>query len=150
LSRDSHPDCRAAQDLFSPAAPINQASLIAGRRLQIEQLTDAVFERGRHAIVFGERGVGKTSLANTFHMMFASGLKTIASIRKPAFPTDTYSSLWRRVFSDLTNNDGVRISTLYPGEINPDDVVREVKGFGFNFPKYHRSKNAPHVVGRNE
>jgi putative ribosome biogenesis GTPase RsgA len=62
------------QDLFSPAAPINSASLIAGRQEQISQLTDAVFENGRHAILFGERGVGKTSLANTFHMIFANGI----------------------------------------------------------------------------
>ena len=120
------------QDLFSPAAPINEASLIAGRKEQIEQLTDAVFEKGRHAIVFGERGVGKTSLANTFHMMFATGLKSIASIRKPAFPTDDYSSLWRRVFADMQLDDGRRVSTLYPGEVTPDDVVREMNGFGLN------------------
>lgn len=119
------------QDLFSPAAPINEASLIAGRQSQIEKLTDAVFERGRHAVLFGERGVGKTSLANTFHMMFSSGLKSISSIRKPAFPGDTYSSLWRRVFAEMSV-DGQRVSEMYPGEITPDDVVRELSGFGLN------------------
>jgi Cdc6-like AAA superfamily ATPase len=119
------------QDLFSPAAPINEASLIAGRRSQIERLTDAVFERGRHAILFGERGVGKTSLANTFHMMFASGLKSIASIRKPAFPSDTFSTLWKRVFNNI-EIDGQPVSERYPGDITPDDVVKELAGFSRN------------------
>lgn len=120
------------QDLFSPAAPINEASLIAGRSAQIMKLTDAVFERGRHGILFGERGVGKTSLATTFHMMFASGLKTIASIRRPAFPTDKFSDLWRRIFSDIEDEEGVRISEYYKNDITPDDVVRELRRFGLN------------------
>lgn len=119
------------QDLFSPAAPINEASLIAGRQGQIHALTEAVFERGRHAILFGERGVGKTSVANTFHMMFSSGLKTVASIRKPAIPTDTFTTLWKRVFSEI-QVDGQRVSSMYPGDITPDDVVRELAGFGLN------------------
>jgi histone H3/H4 len=119
------------QDLFSPASPINEVALIAGRKAQIEQLTDAVFEKGRHAILFGERGVGKTSLGNTFHMMFASGMRSIVSIRKPAFPTDDFSSLWRRVFNEMTV-DNERVSARYPGAISPDDVVRELAGFGQN------------------
>jgi Cdc6-like AAA superfamily ATPase len=119
------------QELFSPAAPINEASLIAGRQAQIRALTEAVFERGRHAILFGEKGVGKTSLANTFHMMFSSGVKSVTSIRKPAFPKDTFSTLWRRVFSEIAAGDK-RVSSLYLGEITPDDVVRELAGFGLN------------------
>lgn len=119
------------QDLFSPAAPINEVSLIAGRQAQIQELTSAIFERGRHAILFGERGVGKTSLATTFHMMFSTKTKAIVSIRKPAFPNDDYSSLWRRVFSEIMV-DGVRVSERYPGTISPDDVVRELGGFSLN------------------
>jgi len=116
------------QDLFTPAAPINSASLIAGRQAQIDALSDAVFERGRHAILFGERGVGKTSLANTFHMMFGQGLKSISSIRKPAFPTDTFATLWRRVFGEIFI-DGKIVAERYKSEITPDDVVRELSSF---------------------
>ena len=119
------------QDLFSPAAPINEAALIAGRQPQIERLTDAVFERGRHAVLFGERGVGKTSVANNFHMMFSSGLKSITSIRKAAFPDDNFSSLWRRVFAEMIV-DGQRVSEMYPNDITADDVVRELAGFSLN------------------
>lgn len=119
------------QDLFSPAAPINEVSLIAGRQSQIAALSNAIFERGRHAILFGERGVGKTSLATTFHMMYASKTRSITAIRKPAFPEDTYNSLWRRVFAEM-QVDGVRISERYPGNIGPDDVVRELSSFSLN------------------
>lgn len=118
-------------DLFSPAAPINEVSLIAGRQEQIGKLTEAVFERGRHAILFGERGVGKTSLASNFHLMFSSGMKSIVSIRKAAFPDDDFSSLWRRVFAEMTIGNQ-RVSELYKGQITPDDVVRELSNFSLN------------------
>ncbi len=118
------------QDLFSPAAPISEASLVAGRRSQIQRLGDAVFEKGRHAILFGERGVGKTSVANTFHMTFA-GIKSIASIRKAAFPSDTFTTLWRRIFHEM-EIDGERVSSRHQGEITPDDVVRELGNFSLN------------------
>ena len=51
---------------FSPGAPIDDLNLLAGRIHQIEQMVDAVVQRGHHAILYGERGVGKSSLANTF------------------------------------------------------------------------------------
>jgi len=53
-----------AGQVFTPAAPIDAESLFAGRNTQIRQVVDAVIQKGQHAIIFGERGVGKTSLAN--------------------------------------------------------------------------------------
>ena len=50
--------------VFTPSAPINKASLFAGRKKQINTLMNAISQRGQHAVLFGERGVGKTSLAN--------------------------------------------------------------------------------------
>ena len=44
---------------FSPSAPIDSTDLFAGRTRQIERLLGAIFQRGQHAIIFGERGVGK-------------------------------------------------------------------------------------------
>ena len=53
-------------EAFSPGAPIKEQQMFAGREAEARTLVDAVLQRGRHAIVYGERGVGKTSLANTF------------------------------------------------------------------------------------
>ena len=49
---------------FSPAAPINEYSLFAGRPDQVREIIAAINQRGQHVMLFGERGVGKTSLAN--------------------------------------------------------------------------------------
>lgn len=117
------------QDLFSPATPINAADLIAGRGEQITKLTNAVMERGRHAVLFGERGVGKTSLSTTIHGLLPKGRRNFFPIRKPANPSDDFSSLWRRIFAEITTEDGHRVSEHYPGAISPDDVVRELRAF---------------------
>ena len=51
-------------EIFTPSAPIDNQALFAGRVNQLNRIIGAVSQRGQHAILFGERGVGKTSLAN--------------------------------------------------------------------------------------
>src|SRR3989304_4900393 len=50
--------------VFSPAAPINERRLFAGRTQQVRRVIDAINQRGQPVLIFGERGVGKTSMAN--------------------------------------------------------------------------------------
>ena len=54
----------AAQNLFRPKAPIEDDKLFQGRLKQVSDVLDVIYEDGAHAVIFGERGVGKTSLAN--------------------------------------------------------------------------------------
>ncbi len=128
--------------LFTPAAPIGEAELFAGRRTQIQRLFNAIAETGRHAVLFGERGVGKTSLANVFHELVSTGEDNpLLPIKKQAGPRDTFTALWRKVFRDMNfeikrkgdyGNDRVEagsLADLYPNEITPDDVIREVRRF---------------------
>jgi replication-associated recombination protein RarA len=51
-------------DLYSPSAPINSEKLFYGRKEQLNKIHEAVDERGLHIVLYGERGVGKTSMAN--------------------------------------------------------------------------------------
>ena len=130
-----------ALQLFSPAAPIDEKDLFAGRAMQISKMFEAVNERGKHAVLFGERGVGKTSLAKVFSMMFPATHRRILAVREQVDPSDDFSSIWRKVFKDLhvravqSDPDGP-LSPLakdYPGVIQPDDVRREFQDlFGSN------------------
>jgi MoxR-like ATPase len=54
---------------FSPAAPITSHTLFAGRSVEMTKVMDVVVQRGRHAMIYGERGVGKTSLARVTSQM---------------------------------------------------------------------------------
>lgn len=49
-----------ANQIFTPSAPVAIADLFAGRQRQLTQIIDAIGERGRHAILYGEPGVGKS------------------------------------------------------------------------------------------
>jgi Cdc6-like AAA superfamily ATPase len=84
--------------VFTPAAPIDERSLFAGRDLQMRQVVDAINQKGRHAIIFGERGVGKTSLANVLSSFLAQ--QTLA-VRVNCDGQDTFESLWRKVFEKV-------------------------------------------------
>lgn len=50
--------------VFTPSAPISNPRLFIGRDLQREHFKRAILSPGRHVILYGERGVGKTSLLN--------------------------------------------------------------------------------------
>jgi Cdc6-like AAA superfamily ATPase len=86
--------------VFSPAAPIDESALFAGRREQLRQVLDAINQRGQHAIIYGERGVGKTSLANVLaaHLSAPSGL---LAPHVNCDGADGFSSVWKKVFAEI-------------------------------------------------
>jgi Cdc6-like AAA superfamily ATPase len=56
--------------VFSPSSPIKSKDLFRGRVQQLQDVTDAILEPGQHVVLYGERGVGKTSLANIMDVSF--------------------------------------------------------------------------------
>ena len=76
-----------ATQLFTPSTPLSESDLFAGRILQIEKMLEATSERGKHVILFGERGVGKTSLAKLFSSFFPKTLRHVYAVRAQC---DTY------------------------------------------------------------
>jgi hypothetical protein len=46
--------------VFTPAIPVSQSAVFAGRLEQIQQVVDAIGQPGVHVVIFGEPGVGKT------------------------------------------------------------------------------------------
>lgn len=84
-------------EVFSPSAPVSRRDLFAGRAQQMEDLVDTVYERGRHAVIYGERGVGKTSLASVMTRVY-DGHETQLGIRVNCDSSDTYTHIWRKVF----------------------------------------------------
>jgi len=82
-----------ASEVFTPGAPINSRDLFAGRLSQINRVIQALTQPGRHPIVFGQRGVGKTSLANILKEL----LPEIMSVKASCDSSDTFKSIWNRL-----------------------------------------------------
>lgn len=128
-----------ANRIFTPSTPISVAQLFAGRQTQINSLLDTVAERGRHAIVYGEPGVGKTSLAQIIQHIVPAKQDLVKYVRKSAFSSDTYSTIWMSIFRELhflaDLGEGEKkypISDLYKDGVTPSDVVRELAFFAEN------------------
>jgi Cdc6-like AAA superfamily ATPase len=132
-----------ASIVFTPSAPINSQALFAGRSRQVNQVIDAVNQAGQHAIIFGERGVGKTSLANVLSSFLESLGRKVFAPRVNCDSSDTFSSIWKKLFtrtplpgalqkpgfttagaSEFAASD--RLQTTYL----PDDVVRLLHELG--------------------
>ena len=88
--------------IFTPGSPINNRDLFSGRVDQISKIINAVSQRGYHAILYGERGVGKTSLSNIAEMILTHSQPESLCLRVTCDTSDDYSSLWKKTFENLT------------------------------------------------
>ena len=88
-------------NVFTPSAPIDRLSLFAGRVPQRRAVLDAMLQRGRHAVLFGERGVGKTSLASVLREYLEAAGQSVIAPRVNCDDGDDYSAIWRKAFDDL-------------------------------------------------
>src|SRR5882762_2726926 len=89
-----------ASKIFTPAVPVSERELFSGRIEQLRRVFDAINQRGQHAIIFGERGVGKTSLANIIGAMLTQSQKTLAP-RINCEGGDDFLALAKRILSQI-------------------------------------------------
>jgi Cdc6-like AAA superfamily ATPase len=110
---------------FKPTSPINKESLFAGRVSNVRDVLDAINQQGQHAVLYGEPGVGKTSLANMiFPRLHCPTMEKIAPLVN-CMPDDFYSTLWKRVFETIkfhADRDSVVLST------KAEDLLKEYTG----------------------
>ena len=87
--------------LFTPGTPINKHDLFAGRLEQVNDVINATLQLGRHVVLFGERGVGKTSLARVISdILKMAGYHLLDCGTINCDKTDDFSSLWRKIFRE--------------------------------------------------
>lgn len=84
-------------EVFSPISPIKRKDFFFGRRNQLEHVVDAINETGQHAILYGERGVGKTSLANIMYDSYTN----LYPVKVTCNREDEFITLWNRAFNEL-------------------------------------------------
>jgi Cdc6-like AAA superfamily ATPase len=102
---DLEPEERTAahveiQKVFTPAAPVNNRDLFAGRIHQLSDLLSITNQIGTHGVIYGERGVGKTSLAAVVVNLILSGGGIAA--RANCDSGDSFTTVWQKVLDDVT------------------------------------------------
>ncbi len=83
--------------VFTPMAPIKKEEFFRGRISQLEKICTAINEEGQHAILFGERGVGKTSLAN----IMTDSITNLYPVKITCNRTDNFKTLWKQAFREI-------------------------------------------------
>lgn len=96
-----------AAQVFSPRTPVNTRALFAGRWPQMNAVVDAVAQPGLHIVIFGERGVGKSSLANIIKPLLdvmTPGAQHLV-VRVNANHQDSFSSVWAKALDEISFED---------------------------------------------
>lgn len=141
MSNPNHELLQKLATAFSPSAPIDHRALFAGRMGQFVDVLNAISQKGQHVVLFGERGVGKTSLARVLAAANSTHL-LVASINCDA--TMDFSQLWHRLMREIyltrekpdagftTSTTAVHssLSEQLPQVVSPDDVRRVLRGLG--------------------
>jgi len=83
-----------ANRVFTPGYPVQQKDLFSGRAQQLDRTIESLMAPGRHPVIFGQRGVGKTSLAN----ILGQALQKLICVKVSCDGSDTFATIWNRVF----------------------------------------------------
>ncbi len=109
---------------FTPGAPVGQLEMLTGRWAQLTDVVSAVQMRGQHVGLYGERGVGKTSLASVLAEYFngTGNRQLLRQVVVNCSTGDTFAGLWSHVFAEL-GEEADDVSS-------PESVRRRVQALG--------------------
>jgi Cdc6-like AAA superfamily ATPase len=121
-----------ANEVFSPAQPIKEADMFTGRRSQMQRLMGSVFQAGQHAVIYGDRGVGKTSLVNAVVKNVFSRTTSARFFPVQCFKEDDYVSIWERAFKKHQWPNGDFAADDIDDTLQPDSLLEIVNRFNPN------------------
>lgn len=119
---------------FTPRSPISLPDLLKGRNSEIRRTLSALGSRGTHVVIYGDRGVGKTSIAQVVSVLVDtvdSEGESFARITS-CHSLSSFDSIWRDVFSGMgTASEPVGFSAgSTPEDFKPIDIAE----FEFSSP----------------
>lgn len=133
---------RKLSTVVSAARPIRSIQHLKGREDQLEEIQRALFADGRHIFIFGDRGVGKSSLAATAAYQYQSA--DAEPIFVSGSPDDTFNSIIANIAIQALNRSKTEetrtsraLSMEYRGlswtkghEISALDLADQIKTVG--------------------
>ena len=112
---------------FTPNTPIDSRSLFAGRKKQVESLISVIFQKGSHAALFGERGVGKSSLARTIFDFLVLAFSDASGYHHALLNSAdgmSFTDIWKSIFKQLTFEQSDGNTTTLDGAL-PENANSE-------------------------
>ena len=88
--------------IFRPSSPTDDLALFRGRKTQLRGVMSGLAEVGQHILVYGERGVGKTSLGYMAKAVFdANPAVHRISVRIQCADGETFTQIWQDFYLRL-------------------------------------------------
>lgn len=88
------------RDVFTPFSPVHKSELLSGRETEILSVISSINTPGQHALIYGNRGIGKSSLANVIAEIAKNDLNYSVYIKKCS-TDDSFISILSEVFKQL-------------------------------------------------
>lgn len=108
LNREQKIIDSGVRNVFTPHQPVQSLELFFGRANEVQGLIEHLNTPGQHALLFGDRGVGKSSLANIASDLILKQLSQGEFFRKRCDSTDTFIT----IFAEPLEKAGVDLSLL--------------------------------------
>ncbi|MDN3652089.1 AAA family ATPase [Thalassotalea ponticola] len=94
------------REIFTPHIPVDEISHFFGREDEATRLVSVINSPGQHILLYGDRGVGKTSLAKTTCKVILQRLQRGLFFEKRCDSGDSFSS----IFEEALEASGVDLS----------------------------------------
>lgn len=105
-------------EIFTPSSPVESMEFFSGRKSELNEIRETVLEKGQHAVMFGPRGAGKTSLANMTKYFYDN----LMVIKITCNRNDNFKSIWERALRKiifLTESNEVGFKPSSRQELSP-------------------------------
>ncbi len=112
---------------FSPHQPINDRELFVGRIDLITRVVDSVFQSGKHVVLYGDRGVGKSSLSNSLKSTLGQMGNNIVVEKRSCTVEHDFAMIWHNLLDDF-HVGGQPARKVLPANPNPYDIFRFIQG----------------------
>ena len=90
-------------EVFTPTRPISLPNLLAGRLDLLLRLLGDARAASQHVLLYGDRGVGKTSIAHVLEVLVHSDeeYRPMTPIFVSCDTNDTFKSMWQKAFQEV-------------------------------------------------
>lgn len=118
------------REIFTPSRPVKVMDLLFGRENNVRRLIEILNTPGQHALLFGDRGVGKSSIANIVRMICEvhQHFSPKAIFLKTCSSEDTFET----ILSDPLKHVGIDISIVQEGYTHKEGGAAKVSALVAN------------------
>jgi Cdc6-like AAA superfamily ATPase len=118
--------------LFSPTEPVREADMFVGRTEHIKRLTEGILQGGQHIAIYGERGVGKTSLVNVISNRIFSDFSRVRFFKIRCLTGNDFVSIWAKAFEGYRWADGSVAVDEIDSTLDANILLRMISRFEFD------------------